>query len=83
METIKLEDTKIEDASYSLQTLMRTLVWLEKNGWKMAQTTEGDLIGLGCGIYKNSKSADIHIHMIRKSDNNSYLFEDKTTIKKL
>lgn len=84
MKTTKLEDVKIEDASYGLQSLMKRLAWLEKNGWSVVQTSENDIVGQGCGNYKDEGSVDVHIHLMKKNDPNKlYLFEDKTTMKVL
>ena len=81
--TTSLEETKIEDASYGLKTLIKEIVWLEQNGWSIVQTSDNDIVGQGVGIYNNKGSVDIHIHLMKNVTHESpcVLFEDKTTMK--
>lgn len=52
----RLVDIKNEDASYCLQSLMRQLAYLEKNGFSVSTISENDIIGHGCELYpKESK----------------------------
>lgn len=60
-EKYKLEHAKIEDASYGLQSLMRRLVWLEKNGFVISETCENDIIGHGCRIYPDTSLVKVTI----------------------